>query len=204
MKYLIAIGGNMKRLFLALVLVLFCIGIVYAQTTGYIWTFEEKLEWKVTKHISSAFDGATTNAHGSLGEKPTYTVFTVTGDVIIKSYWGVVNTTLTDAGDAGRVEVGVVGNTALLMAQIAGATAGATLLEDGDIWHDAVSEAAGGSKLSGNNTANDYLTEFYINDGANIVEITSGADITAGQIDYYIIWAPAEAGARVAGAGTLS
>lgn len=159
--------------------------------------------WRITVLRSSVFDGATTNAHGSLGEKPTYTVFTVTGDIIIIAFWGVVNTTLTDVGDAGRVEVGVVGNTAILIPQIAGATAGATLLADGDIWlysQAAASQPAGAVRTS---AAADSL-DWYINDGANIVETTSGADITGGQIDYYIIWVPVESGASVVEAGTLS
>ena len=161
------------------------------------------LAWQTGKHESVAFTGDTDDSHGDTDSgtpTPTYTLWTVTGDIIIRNFWGVVNTTLTDAADGAVLEVGVVGNTALLMAQIAAATAGATLLEDGDIWHDAVSEPAAGSLLS----SAAVLETFYINDGANIIETTTGANIQTGQIDYYCIWAPAEPGASIVSAGTLS
>lgn len=158
------------------------------------------LTWRIVKHASSVFDGATTDAHGSLGEKPIYTIYTVSGDVIIRDFWGVVNATLTDAADAGRLEVGVAGNTAQIEAQLAAATAGETLLEDGDIYLHGVSSLGVAARFASATLAQTW----YINDGADIIETTSGADITAGQIDYYCIWAPCEAGASLIGAGTLS
>lgn len=137
------------------------------------------LVWNVAKKASSAFIGGTVNAHGDHdGTGDPYTVFTVTGDVIIAGVWAVVNTTVVGAG---TIELGVAGNTAKLIAQLADATD----LVDGDIWTDAGSEAgidalaASGAMLA-------------INDGADIIETLASANLTAGQVDYYVIWAAAE------------
>ena len=149
------------------------------------------LNWQVTKHVSSAFAGGTPNAHGDDGgTNDPYTIFTVTGDCIIGGIWGVVNTDLT--GATATIEVGVASNTAGLIAQET-----ATDLDDGNIYTSATN-AVGVAALgfSGSMVA--------INDGVDIIETTATADVTAGQIDYYIIWAPAETGAKITSAQAVA
>lgn len=146
----------------------------------------EKLVWRVVKKSSTSFTGGTGDAHGNNGGAlDPYTLFTVTGDVVIKAIWGVCNTSLTGAA---TLEVGVAGNTAQLLAQIADTTT----LDDGDIYTDAGTEA--GSDIQAAAGLN------FINDGADIIETTDTTDITAGQIDYYVIWAPAEANGNIVAA----
>lgn len=148
------------------------------------------VNYQVTKHVSSNFDGGTANAHGDHdGTGDPYTAFNVTGDVIIRAVWGIVNTTLVGAA---TIEVGVAGNTAKLLAQVADATD----LADGDVWTDAGTEAGVDKQADGG--------LFFINDGADIIETIGTANITAGQIDYYCIWAPAEPDAVVVSAQAVA
>jgi len=150
-----------------------------------------KLEWQVAKHVSSSFDGGTTDAHGEDGgANDPYTIFTVTGDVLVAAVWGVCNTSLVGAA---TLEVGVVGNTAKILAQITDATT----LDDGDLYTDDGTEAGA-----------DYVVPaggwIALNDGADIIETTGTTNITAGQIDYYCIWAPVEDGAKVTSAEAVA
>ena len=147
----------------------------------------ELLKWRIVKKVSTDFTGGTSNAHGDKdGSLATYPLFTVEGDVIIKAIWGICNTSLTGSG---KIEVGVSGNTAKLLAQIQDTTT----LDDGDVYTDAGTEA--GVELQADGGA-----LYFINDGADIGELTTTADVTAGQIDYYIVWAPAEQDATVVAA----
>jgi len=176
-------------------------GIIYDNTLSYedaqahaqqllATTAGSTLNWQVTAHRSSVFDGGTTNSHGDLaGTNDPYTIFTVTGDVIIKGLWGVVNTTLT--GATATISVGVVGNTAGIIALETG-----TALLDGGIYTSAT-DALGVGAIA--NTG-----FFAINDGADIVEEPLTANVTGGQIDYYCIWAPAEDGASIISAAATT
>jgi hypothetical protein len=151
------------------------------------------LQWQIAKHVSSAFTGATDDSHGdtdSASPTPTYRLFTVTGDVIIRAVWGIVNTTVT--GATATLEVGVAGNTAELLAQVT-----ATDLADGDVWTSVGADGVGAESVKG--AAGDVIMSF-INDGVDIIETSGTANVTAGQIDYYCIWAAAEAGASVVSA----
>ena len=146
----------------------------------------ELLQWRIAKRTSSAFTGGTSNAHGDHdGTGDPYSLFTVTGDVVVKAVVGICNVSLEGAG---TLEVGVAGNTAKLLAQIANTTT----LDDGDVWTDAGTEAGVDIAAAG--------SLFFINDGADIIETAGTANITAGQIDYYCIWAPLEEGASVVSA----
>lgn len=148
---------------------------------------DNPLVWRVAKKVSSAFTGGTTNAHGDYdGTGMPYSLFTVTGDVIIKAIWGVVNTDL--AGATATIEVGVTGNTAGLIAQET-----CTDLDDGNIYTSATN-AVGVAAVAGSGAM------YAINDGNDIIETLGTANVTAGQIDYYCIWAPAEPGASVVAA----
>lgn len=141
------------------------------------------LNWQIAKHVSSVFDGGTTNSHGDLaGTNDPYTIFTVTGDIIVKAIWGICNTNLT--GTNATISVGVAGNTAVLIALET-----ATEIDDGNVYVSAT-QAIGAAAIA--NTG-----MFVINDGADIIEEPLTANVEAGQLDYYCIWAPAEDGASL-------
>jgi hypothetical protein len=148
------------------------------------------MNWCVAKHTSSAFTGdAAANRHGDIdGTNNPYSLFTVTGDVIIFRVWGIVNTTLVGSSS---IEIGVTGNINALMVQVAATTD----LADGDVWQGATNTPGIGE---GNIIAYTFQA---VNDGADIIETLNdaggGANVTAGQIDYYCIWAPVEAGASI-------
>jgi hypothetical protein len=112
------------------------------------------------------FVTTTTGATGA------HTLFTVTDNVLV-SVFGVCDTNLAGAG---TIEVGVAGNTAGLIAQIADAED----LDDGDNWIDATPEV-GISALP---------TPSIINDGADIILTIGTTAITGGVIDFYCLWRP--------------
>lgn len=148
---------------------------------------DNPLVWRIAKKVSSDFAGGTANAHGdSAGTGNPYTLFTVTGDVVVQAIWGIVNTTLT--GATGTVSVGVTGNTAALLALETG-----TELAAGGVYTSAT-QAVGAAAVAGSGAL------IAVADGLDIIETVATADITAGQIDYYVIWAPVEAGASVVAA----
>lgn len=158
--------------------------------THHIYRQSGELVWRVAKHESSVFDGGTGDAHGNNGGAlDPYTIFTVTGDVILHTFWGVVNTNLAGAVS---IEVGVAGNTAIILAQ----QADATVLDDGDVWINSGASVGAGAVGSGAANKSWY---FAVNDGADIIE-SVGGNVTAGQIDYYCIWAPVESGASLVSA----
>jgi len=112
------------------------------------------------------FVTATTGATG------THTLFTVTGNCLV-SVFGICDTNLAGAG---TIEVGVAGNTAGLLAQIADAEN----LDNGDNWVDATPEV-GVSALPG---------MFINNDGSDIILTIGTTAITAGVVDFYCLWRP--------------
>ena len=84
------------------------------------------------KSAPSAFAGATSNARGDKdGTSAAFTLYTVTGDVLVR-IWGVCTTLLTEAGATAKIEVGVAGNTAYLIAQ-----SDATAIDANELWFDA-------------------------------------------------------------------
>ena len=75
--------------------------------------------YEVVTATPGAFVGGTADARGDHdGTSDPTTLFTVTGDVLVRIY-GVCTTTLVGAA---TIEVGVTGNTAELLAQVANAT----------------------------------------------------------------------------------
>jgi len=108
------------------------------------------------------------------GATGAHTVFTVTGDWLVSAF-GICNTNLAGAG---TIELGVAGNTAGLIAQIADAEN----LDDGDNWVDATPEV-GVSAVPGS---------FILNDGADIILTIGTTAITAGQVDFYLTGRPLE------------
>lgn len=132
----------------------------------------------------TAFAGGTTNARGDNdGTSDPYTLFTVTGDVIVRIF-GVCTTSLVSAG-GGTLEVGVSGNTAALIAQET-----ATDIDANGIYLSAtqVSGAVALATLPG---------PFIIVNGLDIIETVGTADITAGNIYYVCLWRPLTPGSSV-------
>jgi len=119
------------------------------------------------------FVTSTTGATGA------HTLFTVTGNVLA-TVFGVCDTSLTGAA---TLEVGVAGNTAQLLAQIADTTT----LDDGDVYVDADTEVGAGVIPSMQ----------VINDGADIIATIGTTAITAGVVDFYCLWRPLSASAVV-------
>lgn len=143
---------------------------------------------RVAKHAATAFAGGTTNAHGDHdGTGDPYTIFKVDGDVAIFDFFGIVNVAVVSASDTGTLEVGTVGNTAKLLAQT---TAGSGTIVAGDVLTDAGSEA--GVDVNAFSGAKHYIAN-----GADIIETLATNNMNSGQIDWYCIWAPLEAGASV-------
>ena len=123
----------------------------------------------------SAFTGET----GARGDKDTaagvFKLFNVTGTVLVKVF-GICTVDLVGAA---TLEVGVAGNTAALIAQIADATG----LDVGDIWADA-------TPTLGATLFADVLGPYIVANGLDIEEKCGTADITAGNIFYICLWRP--------------
>lgn len=138
------------------------------------------------KCAPSAFAGGTTNARGDDGgTSDPFTLFTVTGDVLI-GLFGVCTVDLVSAG-GGTLEVGVAGNTASLIMQTT-----ATAIDANEIWLDSTPSV--GVDIS------DALTFNYVVNGLDIIETVGTADITAGNIYYICLWRPVSHGATVVSA----
>lgn len=130
------------------------------------------LPFKAYKRIT--FAGGTTNAIGDYdGTGDPFTIFTVTGDVLV-DVLGVCKTTLVGGA---TLEVGVTDATAALLAQIADATtlvANEIWLPDGTV---SLAEA--------------YTPSLHgIGGGLDIIGSIGTANITAGVIDFYCFWRP--------------
>lgn len=112
------------------------------------------------------FVEATTGAVGAT------TLFTVTGCVAVR-VWGVCGLTLQGSA---TLEVGISGATAVILAQIADATA---LLTD-ELYLDATPT----TKVEA------MPARLIISNGQDIIQTIGSTAITAGQITYYCVWAP--------------
>jgi hypothetical protein len=164
------------------------------------------LQWQVIKHESSAFTGAAAaNRHGDIdGTNNPYSIFTVTGVCVIWGIWGICNTTVTDVGAATSIEIGVSGNTAGLMTQVADATT-ITATNNIFMWDTTIANTTANIA---NNAGN--LSQWIIDGGSgeDIIEslnvATGGSNVNAGQIDYYCMWAPCESGASIISATAVA
>ena len=111
------------------------------------------------------------------GAAGSYTIFTVTGDVLLVVF-GICKTALTSGG-ASTIELGVSGDTAVLIAQ---ATATALILNE--IWQDATpTTTIEAIDLAGTKT-------FIVSGGQDVLFKITTADLTAGAIDFYALWRP--------------
>lgn len=134
--------------------------------------------------VPEAFTGGTANTRGDKdGTNTSFKLFDVTGEVKVIVY-GVCTTTLVGAG---TLEVGLAGNTALVLAQVADATT----IAAGDVYVDASVGEVGGF------VATALPAATYITNGSDIVETSGTADITAGNIYYVCLWIPISSNGRV-------
>jgi len=121
------------------------------------------------------FVNTTTGAQGS------HTLFTVTGDVLV-NIWGYCSTNM--AGSGADFEVGVTGNTAGLIAQIADVED----LDAGDVYQDATPYVGVGISL---------LNAKPIHGGLDILLKITNATITGGVVNWYLLWRPLSEGSSV-------
>jgi len=138
--------------------------------------FENVDSFAVVTSAPSAFAGGTANSRGDDGgTSDPFTLFNVTGEVLVRIF-GVCT---TDLAGAATLEVGVTGNTALLIPQST-----ATDIDANDIWFDATPAEVGGVALSS------ITGPFVIVNGLDIIETVGTADITSGNIRYVCLWRP--------------
>ena len=141
--------------------------------------------WEVAISKPAAFTGAVANTRGDKdGTKSAFTLFTVTGDVLVRIF-GVCTTDL--AGAAGTVSVGVTGNTAALIALET-----ATEIDANGIYLSAtqVLGAVAFSSVPG---------PFLVVNGLDIIETVATTDIASGQIYYICVWRPLTEASSVVG-----
>lgn len=105
------------------------------------------------------------------GAVGTTTLFTVTGVVAVRIFAVVSGVDLTGSG---TLEVGISGNTASLLAQVA-----ATALDVGEIWTDNTPA-----------TVKSISTQNILATGTDIIQTIATDTITAGTLTYYCIWSP--------------
>jgi len=126
----------------------------------------------ITSNEAFLLESTWTFVENLTGDQAAHTVFTVTGNVLV-SCFAVCDTSVVGAG---TMELGVTGNTAGLIAQIANATT----LDDGDVWVDANTAVGVGS----------IPVAKVLNDGNDIILTIGTADLTAGVVDFYCTWRP--------------
>lgn len=117
---------------------------------------------------SRAYTGAS-----GLGAQGTSTLFTVTGSVLVR----VIGCCTEDIAGAATLELGIAGNTAALLAQIADATT----LDAGESYLDATPSTCESFALT---------TPFVLANGQDIIETIGAADITDGTVVFYCFWRP--------------
>lgn len=121
------------------------------------------------------FDGATVNDPGDYtgGTGNPATLFTVTGNVLVYIF-GICSTTLVGAA---TLKVGLTGNTAVLLANIADVSS--DLLENMTYKDSTPALGEGEAPI------------FHpIGGGLDIIQTVGSANITAGELDYYCFWRP--------------
>lgn len=120
------------------------------------------------------------------GAQGAYTIFTVTGDVMVQVF-GLCQV-LLDSGGAATIEVGIAGNTAALIAQTT-----ATDLDAYETWQDATPEANPGAVSLD-------ARGFAIANGADVILTIGTADLTAGDVDFVCRWWPISTNGNVVAA----
>jgi hypothetical protein len=119
------------------------------------------------------FDGGTTNGIGDeSGTSNPFTIFNVTGDVIVKTI-GICKTDLAGAG--ATLEIGTAIDTDGLIAQTT-----ATNIDEHEFWHD--------NSPDSDLEASSVMTEKIVADSDDIIGTVGTADITAGVIKFICLW----------------
>lgn len=133
----------------------------------------------------SAFDGGTVDARGNDGgANDPYTLFNVTGDVIVRVF-GVCTTDL--AGATATLQVGTAVDPDAFIASTT-----ATDIDTGELWHDASPD--------NNVEATTVAPAKFVVNGADIVETVGTADVTGGNVYYVCLWRPVTKGSKVVSA----
>jgi len=133
--------------------------------------------FSVEKASPGAFIGGTTNARGDHdGTSDPTTLFTVTGDVLVRMY-AVCTTTIVGAG---KIEVGLTGNTAEILAQVQDTST----IAANDIYLDATVNDVRGATFS------DVPASVLAINGSDIIETLTVANLTAGELYYVCLWRP--------------
>lgn len=110
------------------------------------------------------------------GAQGAFTIFTITGDVLLQVF-GICDVALL--GATATIELGVSGNTAILIAQ----ATGTDLIAD-EIWHDA------SPTTTIEQIDIDGARTFVVAGGQDAIFTIGTADLTAGDIDFYALWRP--------------
>ena len=132
------------------------------------------------------FIGGTVDARGDHdGASDPTTLFTVTGDVLVRIY-GVCTT--TNVGSGG-ISVGVEDNVAGLIVKVANA---GDLIEE-EIFVDSTPTDVGVGLLS------TVLGPYLVVNGNDIIETLDAANITAGEVYYICLWKPVTPDGKVVG-----
>lgn len=118
---------------------------------------------------------------GTTGAVGPTTLFTVTGVVAMQIFATVDGA--TDLTGSGTLEVGISGNTASLLGQVA-----ATALDANEIWVD-----TGPATI-------EALPALYLNNGKNVIQTIGTDTVTAGTLTYYCVWIPISPNASVVAA----
>ena len=113
------------------------------------------------------------------GAAAAYTIFTVTGDVLLNIF-GLCQVTCGSGGVA-KIELGIAGNTAALIAQ-----ATATELVQYEAWIDATPTLANpaASDVFGGNR------QFVVAAGSDVIFTISAVDLNAGDVDFHAFYMP--------------
>lgn len=134
----------------------------------------------ITSNEAFVLTSEWTFVSGTTGAQGSHTLFTVTGDVLV-TIFGSCTTNM--AGSGADFEVGVTGNTAGLIAQIADVED----LDDGDIYQDATPEVGTVALPSSR----------IIVGGLDILLKITNTTITGGVVDWYCLWRPLSEGSSV-------
>ena len=125
---------------------------------------------------------AVTYVAGTTGTVDAHTLFTVTGDVLIRIF--ATCSVNLDSDGVATIEVGIAGNTAALLAQTT-----ATGIDAGEVWIDnapATIEALPATQI--------------VTNGTDIIATIGTAAIKAGALTFYCLWRPLSSGASVVAA----
>lgn len=142
-------------------------------------------KWKLEVARPTPFIAGTNTRGDHDGTNASYTIFNVTGDVLVRI---VAVCTVSLVGTSATLELGITGNTALLIAQTT-----ATGIDATQVWNDT-------TPAIGDTLAN-ITGPFVIPNGLDILEKTATASITAGQIHYNCLWQPISEDGKVQAAG---